>query len=329
MSSRSPPRSTRSARSRRTVGDVARCCSQVVAGHDERDIDLVDAAGRPTTAPRSRTAASRAAGRRAARVARRAASTPRSARARREALAVVRERWAPRSVDVSLPHSRVRGSRPTTSSPRPRRPRTWRATTASVTARAPAARAACASCTRETRRAGLRRGGEAPHHARHLRAQRRVLRRLLPARRRRSAPCCAGTSSAAFAALRRAGRARLTPTVAFRLGEKANDPLRMYLADVFTVTCNLAALPGLSRAMRSSTGRADAGRSAAHWAALSTRRRCCALRARWSERWGHCPLRRGWRRERLRLRGGDRAGGARPASHQEQDLLRLLHRVRR
>ncbi|HUK65906.1 MAG TPA: Asp-tRNA(Asn)/Glu-tRNA(Gln) amidotransferase subunit GatA [Anaeromyxobacteraceae bacterium] len=38
----------------------------------------------------------------------------------------------------------------------------------------------------------------------------------------------------------------VAPTVAFRLGEKVNDPLTMYLADVFTVTCNLAALPGLS-----------------------------------------------------------------------------------
>ena len=38
----------------------------------------------------------------------------------------------------------------------------------------------------------------------------------------------------------------VTPTVAFRLGEKVDDPLQMYLADVFTVTCNLAALPGLS-----------------------------------------------------------------------------------
>ncbi len=38
----------------------------------------------------------------------------------------------------------------------------------------------------------------------------------------------------------------VTPTPAFRLGEKLADPLQMYLADVFTVTCNLAALPGLS-----------------------------------------------------------------------------------
>ncbi|MFO0585726.1 MAG: Asp-tRNA(Asn)/Glu-tRNA(Gln) amidotransferase subunit GatA [Anaeromyxobacter sp.] len=38
----------------------------------------------------------------------------------------------------------------------------------------------------------------------------------------------------------------VAPSVAFRLGEKAADPLAMYLADVFTITVNLAALPGLS-----------------------------------------------------------------------------------
>jgi len=38
----------------------------------------------------------------------------------------------------------------------------------------------------------------------------------------------------------------VSPTVAFRLGDRTQDPLQMYLADVFTITCNLAALPGLS-----------------------------------------------------------------------------------
>ena len=38
----------------------------------------------------------------------------------------------------------------------------------------------------------------------------------------------------------------VSPTVAFRLGEKVEDPLQMYLADVYTIGCNLAALPGLS-----------------------------------------------------------------------------------
>jgi aspartyl-tRNA(Asn)/glutamyl-tRNA(Gln) amidotransferase subunit A len=36
------------------------------------------------------------------------------------------------------------------------------------------------------------------------------------------------------------------PTAAFRLGEKINDPLAMYLADIYTVTANLAGIPGIS-----------------------------------------------------------------------------------
>ncbi|MGC6471724.1 MAG: Asp-tRNA(Asn)/Glu-tRNA(Gln) amidotransferase subunit GatA [Parvibaculales bacterium] len=37
-----------------------------------------------------------------------------------------------------------------------------------------------------------------------------------------------------------------TPSAAFGLGENQNDPLAMYLNDVFTVTVNLAGLPGIS-----------------------------------------------------------------------------------
>jgi aspartyl-tRNA(Asn)/glutamyl-tRNA(Gln) amidotransferase subunit A len=37
-----------------------------------------------------------------------------------------------------------------------------------------------------------------------------------------------------------------TPTAAFRAGEKSGDPLALYLSDVYTVSCNLAGLPGLS-----------------------------------------------------------------------------------
>src|SRR5580704_17442573 len=36
------------------------------------------------------------------------------------------------------------------------------------------------------------------------------------------------------------------PTAAFRLGEKSNDPLAMYLADIYTVTADLAGIPGIS-----------------------------------------------------------------------------------
>lgn len=37
-----------------------------------------------------------------------------------------------------------------------------------------------------------------------------------------------------------------SPTPAFKAGERSDDPLQMYLADVYTVTCNLAGLPGIS-----------------------------------------------------------------------------------
>lgn len=37
-----------------------------------------------------------------------------------------------------------------------------------------------------------------------------------------------------------------TPTPPFKLGEKINDPLAMYLSDIFTVSINIAGLPALS-----------------------------------------------------------------------------------
>ncbi len=37
-----------------------------------------------------------------------------------------------------------------------------------------------------------------------------------------------------------------SPTTAFRLGEKSDDPVSMYLSDVYTLSLNLAGLPGLS-----------------------------------------------------------------------------------
>jgi aspartyl-tRNA(Asn)/glutamyl-tRNA(Gln) amidotransferase subunit A len=38
----------------------------------------------------------------------------------------------------------------------------------------------------------------------------------------------------------------VAPTTAFRRGEKVDDPLTMYLSDIFTISVNLAGLPGLA-----------------------------------------------------------------------------------
>jgi aspartyl-tRNA(Asn)/glutamyl-tRNA(Gln) amidotransferase subunit A len=38
----------------------------------------------------------------------------------------------------------------------------------------------------------------------------------------------------------------VTPTPAFKIGEKVDDPLTMYLSDIFTLSANLAGIPGIS-----------------------------------------------------------------------------------
>lgn len=37
-----------------------------------------------------------------------------------------------------------------------------------------------------------------------------------------------------------------SPSVAFKIGEKSDDPLAMYLSDIYTVSANLAGIPGIS-----------------------------------------------------------------------------------
>ena len=41
------------------------------------------------------------------------------------------------------------------------------------------------------------------------------------------------------------------PTTAWRLGEKLNDPVAMYLADIFTVIANLAGIPAVPSRLES------------------------------------------------------------------------------
>ncbi len=38
----------------------------------------------------------------------------------------------------------------------------------------------------------------------------------------------------------------IAPTAAFKIGEKSNDPLAMYLSDIYTIGANLAGIPGMS-----------------------------------------------------------------------------------
>ena len=50
-----------------------------------------------------------------------------------------------------------------------------------------------------------------------------------------------------------------SPVPAFRIGERVDDPLQMYLADVFTVSANLAGLPAISVPCGFSAGRLPIG----------------------------------------------------------------------
>ena len=38
----------------------------------------------------------------------------------------------------------------------------------------------------------------------------------------------------------------VAPTTAFKIGEKTDDPLQMYLSDIYTISANLAGIPGIS-----------------------------------------------------------------------------------
>ncbi len=51
----------------------------------------------------------------------------------------------------------------------------------------------------------------------------------------------------------------VSPTAAFKIGEKVADPLQMYLSDIFTISTNLAGIPGLSMPCGLTGGRLPIG----------------------------------------------------------------------
>ena len=108
-------------------------------------------------------------------------------------------------------------------------------------------------CTRARARDGLRRRGQAAHHARHLRAVARATTTPTTGRRRRCARRSPRTSRTPSSASTSSSRRR-RPSVAFELGAKTDDPLAMYLNDFFTVPMPLAGIPAISIPVRPERG---------------------------------------------------------------------------
>ena len=157
----------------------------------------------------------------------------------------------------ALQEARLRGARdqlaahastrsPATTSSRRRRPvPTWRATMACATpSRAANVGNAERHVPRHARR-GIRSRMQAAHHAGHLCAERRLLRRVLF-----ESPESARADRARFSRRRfeevDAIVAPVSPFPAFKLGEKVDDPLAMYLSDIYTITGDLAGIPCMS-----------------------------------------------------------------------------------
>ncbi len=91
-------------------------------------------------------------------------------------------------------------------------------------------------------RRGLRRRGEAAHHVGNLCAQRYYDAYYLKAQQVRT--LIKRDFEQAFAQVDDCGAT--SPTTAFRIGEKVDDPIQMYLTDIFTISANLAGVCAVS-----------------------------------------------------------------------------------
>ena len=64
-----------------------------------------------------------------------------------------------------------------------------------------------------------------------------------------------------------------TPTAAFKIGEKSDDPLQMYLSDIYTISCNLAGICG-SACLAVSLKTPDYRSACNCWAGRLAKKRC-------------------------------------------------------
>ena len=128
-----------------------------------------------------------------------------------------------------------------------------------------------------------------------------------------------------------------SPTPAFKLGERADDPLQMYLADIYTVAPPLAGVPALSQCcgFTARACRSACRPSVRRWA----KKPCSASRARTKRAPTGTPVCRRIRRERRgddrregtmsKVRSCHRARGSRSARHANEDFFHFVGGLRR
>jgi aspartyl-tRNA(Asn)/glutamyl-tRNA(Gln) amidotransferase subunit A len=117
------------------------------------------------------------------------------------------------------------------------------------------------------------------------------------------------------------------PTTAFKLGEKADDPVQMYLSDIYTIAVNLAGLPGMSLPCGFDGQGLPIGLQLIgnYFGEAQDAQRGAPVPV--GHRLAHSAHAQGDTDHAMGNR--HRAGSAHPAHHPVQDLLRRQHRLRR